>query len=778
MRKHDKQLYRISSNLKRWCALCLSLLLLGGCAAPAEDSSSEPGTQAGTEETEDDKNGDEQTEEDRGETSLLNKDVIYRETLLDLQLPMTREMKITGGGGVVYFWGQNWETDSSLNTTIEHIIVSCDPETREVSTVYPKEGQVAGSMDIRLGDSISGFAATQNGDLVILACSKISWSEEHYRLVKVDRTGKPLWQTDIGNVDMRGQMACSDRYVYAVGDKGINVYDLSTGASVTQIDWSGKGSFGLYGIRYLCPSADGKLYVGYMQGESPMNWTMATVTEDSWEVGEPQNASWRGYYPSVESGLTLGSTFMMYNETSVAVGSDGSENFTEKINLLDSGIDGSTMSGLTAVKEGLFWAIRSDYGDDGIFRERVCALTKIPPEEVKEKTVITIACAYTSAIRERILAFNRESAEYQVKVIDYSVYPSYPTNEQLTRLNLDIISENAPDILYLDGFEGMVDDYIRQGLLEDLNTWIDADPEIDRADYLNNVFEAYEVNGGLYELPTSFIVQTLSADREIVGSEPGLTMEELKQLEKTYSEYRLLGAHTDPNYFLQLMLQFGTAMDTVNGTCSFDSPEFIEILKLVNQIAAGDTADSRPAIFSNEYIHNFEDFRRQEIQYNPQGIQYTYIGFPGVGGSGALIEDGTVSISFAITSQSEHKEGAWAFIRYFLGDEYQNQVATGSVAEFPIKLSALNAQRDAATKPISADGRDEEGTFTVPGLSEDRADELIAYLKSLNQTGRMDWEVYNIVVEEAGAYFAGQKTVQDVAKTIQGRVWIYLAEQQ
>ena len=776
MRKHNKRLHRISNNWKSWLALCLSLLLLAGCAAPTGDGNSEPGTENGAEGNDDDHSGDEHTEEDKGENSVLNKDVIYRETLLDLQLPMTREMKITSGGGVVYLWGQNWETDSSMNTTIEHIIVCCDPVTGEVSTVYPKEGQVAGSMDIRLGDSISGFAATQNGDLVILTCSKISWSEEHYRLVKVDRTGKLLWQTDIGNVDMRGKMACSDRYVYAVGDKGINVYDLSTGASVTQIDWSGKGSFGLYGIRYLCPSTDGKLYVGYMQGESPMNWTMAVTTEENWEVGEPQNAPWRGYFTGVESGLSLGNVFMMYNETSVAVGNDGSENFTEKINLLDSGIDGSTMIGLTAVKEGLFWAIRRDMEENGKYVEKVYSLTKLPPEEVKEKTVITIACPSTSALRERILAFNRENTEYQVKVIDYSIYPSYPTNERLTRLNLDMISENAPDILYLKRGFGTVDDYIRQGLLEDLNTWIDADPEIDRGDYLNNIFEAYEVNGGLYELPTSFVVSTLSADQKFVGSEPGLTMEELKQLEKEYPEYRMLGTHIGRDSFL--MLQFGTAIDTVNGTCSFDSPEFMEILEMVKRFTEEDGTDQKTHILNTEYLRNFEDFRRKEIQHNPQRIQYTYIGFPGVGGSGALINNNTLEMRFAITSQSENKEGAWQFIRYFLGDEYQNQVATGSAQEFPVKSSALELQAENATKPISADGRDEDGIFTVPGLSEARVDELMEYLKSLNQTVKRYGEVYNIVVEEAGAFFAGQKTVQDVAKTIQGRVWIYLAEQQ
>ncbi|MBQ6875694.1 MAG: hypothetical protein IJN46_05620, partial [Lachnospiraceae bacterium] len=137
---------------KRSLAVCISLLLLTGCAVPGEsdDQTKETSDLVQSGEAAADTEG---AEEDKGETSLLNKDVIYRETLLDLQLPMTREMKITSGGGVVYLWGQNWETDSSMNTTIEHIIVSCDPVTGEVSTVYPKDGQVAGSMDIGLGDS-------------------------------------------------------------------------------------------------------------------------------------------------------------------------------------------------------------------------------------------------------------------------------------------------------------------------------------------------------------------------------------------------------------------------------------------------------------------------------------------------------------------------------------------------------------------------------------------------------------------------------------------------
>ena len=67
---------------------------------------------------------------------------------------------------------------------------------------------------------------------------------------------------------------------------------------------------------------------------------------------------------------------------------------------------------------------------------------------------------------------------------------------------------------------------------------------------------------------------------------------------------------------------------------------------------------------------------------------------------------------------------------------------------------------------------------TVAPPTEEKISGWMDYLKSITCADTVDEEIYNVIVEEAGAFFAGQKTVQDVAKTIQGRVWIYLAEQQ
>ena len=42
--------------------------------------------------------------------------------------------------------------------------------------------------------------------------------------------------------------------------------------------------------------------------------------------------------------------------------------------------------------------------------------------------------------------------------------------------------------------------------------------------------------------------------------------------------------------------------------------------------------------------------------------------------------------------------------------------------------------------------------------------------------GAVSTEIMNIINEEAAHYFAGQKTAEQVAETIQSRVWVYLSE--
>ena len=53
---------------------------------------------------------------------------------------------------------------------------------------------------------------------------------------------------------------------------------------------------------------------------------------------------------------------------------------------------------------------------------------------------------------------------------------------------------------------------------------------------------------------------------------------------------------------------------------------------------------------------------------------------------------------------------------------------------------------------------------------------MMDFIKSVKVTGRYDQKVYEIVSEEAGAYFEGQKSAKEVAGIIQNRVSNYIAE--
>jgi hypothetical protein len=56
-------------------------------------------------------------------------------------------------------------------------------------------------------------------------------------------------------------------------------------------------------------------------------------------------------------------------------------------------------------------------------------------------------------------------------------------------------------------------------------------------------------------------------------------------------------------------------------------------------------------------------------------------------------------------------------------------------------------------------------------------DKLISLPEDSHTLYRIDYALYDIIVEEALAYLAGSKTAEDTAAVIQSRVSMYVAEQ-
>ena len=337
----------------------------------------------------------------------------------------------------------------------------------------------------------------------------------------------------------------------------------------------------------------------------------------------------------------------------------------------------------------------------------------------------------------------------------------------MTRLNTDIASGNAPDIMILSAAMP-IKSYVSKGVFEDLTPYLEKDEEISQKEYLDNIQEAFRTDGMTYAIVPSFYVTT------VAGNDPT----------------RMFGVATREDILdLALELCGSQFIDWEKSQCKFDSPEFIKLLEFTAQFpekidenSQEDTsADYRTgkSLFYRDSIGNFDEY--VYLRYGVFGEDITLAGFPSATPGKAAIFP---QLQIAINSGSEDKDACWSFVRRFLLDDYQN----GLEMYWPVSISALDELANSAMEPLYYD--DENGNqvedhivvniggedIALPRISDSEVDQMYSFLKSLDSSSYYDASVENIISEEAAAYFAGQKSAEDVAGVIQSRVQIYINE--
>lgn len=466
---------------------------------------------------------------------------------------------------------------------------------------------------------------------------------------------------------------------------------------------------------------------------------------------------------------------------------------TQIFNYLDSDF-GSNLSNVIPLSEKEFLAA---YYDMESGRDWIGKFMKVDPSEVKEKEVITLAMGYSDwSIRMRVLAFNKENEKYRISLQDYSAL--YATSEDysagVSRLNTDIASGNVPDIILIDN-SMPADSYASKGLLEDLFPYIERDSELADEELMPNIVEAFSKDGKMYVLVPHFAIQTMVAKTSVVGGERGWTIQEALDIWEAQPEGTefLAGMDRDSVFRSFVEMLSSEFIDTETGKCNYNSQEFVQLLEFVNRFPetlADDYysddywmsydsmwRDGR-VLAATQYIGNYSSYNRTEK--GNFGEKITMIGYPSESGDGTVIQP---TLQLAISSKSKNKEGAWEFLRYFLLDEYQKE-GYG----FPITVSHLERmQKEATESPYYLDENgnkvevedfwyigDEE--IVIDPMTEEEAEAFTQQLYELKNVANFDEALFQIIEEEAAAYFAGQKTAQEVSEIIQSRAQIYVNE--
>lgn len=492
---------------------------------------------------------------------------------------------------------------------------------------------------------------------------------------------------------------------------------------------------------------------------------------------------------------------MLRDSTQVYGFNFGDTALTPIFNFINSDVNTSYFQNFSFVDDKTFIGTYYDWSDDG-YNFKVCKYTKVNPEDVKDKKLISVGCLYINGdLRKRIIDFNKSNDEYRIVATDYSVYSTEDDWEAgMNKFNQDIASGQAPDIIAVSDF-GKLENYMSKGLFLDLGKYIDSDPEINKEDIFPNLLELSSYNGKMYTVIPQFAVRTLSIKSKFLNGKTTWTLDEMKAFENSLKQdQKLFQYNTRYNFTYNFFAaNAGTFVDSVNGKCYFDSPEFISFLEYLKTLPESgddygvyydegfegaynsDDAYRTDKILANEtYINSLSEYK-----YLLHGVfaePITMIGFPVSKGNGSVM---VFDQAYAVSAKSANPEACWNFIKYYLSKDYQDTITY----EIPASMRRFDELgKLAQERPFYMDGNEKieyDDEYYVNGewipiapLTQAEVDEVKEFIKSVDKVYGNLGELETIIDEEAAAFFEGQKTAEDVVKIIQSRATIYINERQ
>lgn len=369
--------------------------------------------------------------------------------------------------------------------------------------------------------------------------------------------------------------------------------------------------------------------------------------------------------------------------------------------------------------------------------------------DLSEKRIIRVAGSRSSILSMAIRDFASMYPEYQVEYVDYDALHGEQAEQ---RLLMDMLYGECPDLLFVNGLP--FEQYARQGLLEDLYAYLDADEALSREDLTQNLLCALETDGALYCLPQTYLLDTAVGLQETVGGKEGWSMTAFLDTAQAHPEITSIFAQEDGQGMLELLLLHapGTFVDYEAAEARFDSPDFLRLLALAEAQKRPEAEPGRDVLQSGQtlleelMIVRVEEF---EEQYTSELQGCVFSGFPGAGQASFYL-----TLPMAIPVNAQEKTGAWAFLKLLITEDLYAARSRGGWL------------------PLQADFEEKTAAMT-----DSAAQALLRGLQQAAQTVfYYDEAVQTILREELPYFLAGDQTASQIADRIQGRVQLYLQE--
>ena len=678
------------------------------------------------------------------------------------------------------------------------------------------------------GEECNSFCLDGEGNLYLLVAKRPElaegeepgedYSENYYRnvtyhLKKFDGNGTVIYDEDVSEILKQNE----NFYVSVMTADGEgNVYLLDNSNGIFLFDRDGKAA-GIIPMNEswfhsMGMAKDGSVYVGAMSytGEGGKS-SLIKLDFANKKLGESYpgflsgNSNGSLMIPGAEGGL-LG-----FDESGVYEYSPEKQEPTKLLTWLDCDIDGSSVSAVSYGKEGVLYVVLRNW-ESG--QTEIAKMNKVRTEDVAKREIISIGVLYgDGSLSRKIVEFNKNNSQYRVKIktyMDLNNLTEESYREAITNFTNDLTGGNSPDIIDLSGLD--IENLVEKGVLEDLMPYVEKSAVISKEDIFPAILKGATYDNVLAYVPSTFVIRTLAAKESIVGSRSGWTCSDMIALAKQYPNADIL-EYNSKETILSMMLMLGKDhfIDEKKQECHFDTDDFKEVLQFANTFPDEITYSERltpyrlkddSLLVTYADIYDFSDVQSILAYFGEEKVNF--IGYPTYGeGNGCIIVPGD---SYGLFTGSSCKDGAFSVLEFLLNSDSEDEWRSWGFSSF---ISRYEKQKEEALQVeyvYDENGEimlDDEGNPIYEGGSgysmmgdngEEwsyeyrpiKAEEVELVERMMNDAIMRDSNaaygsgsenaLSQIINEEAGAYFKGSKSLEEVASIIQNRVNLYLKE--
>ena len=399
------------------------------------------------------------------------------------------------------------------------------------------------------------------------------------------------------------------------------------------------------------------------------------------------------------------------------------------------------------------------------------------------------------AASEAVYEFNETSKDYFLKIDSSYSFIDQPDisdmnykgddtlklkSELAYKLCSDIATGSGPDIV------------LNTAGYSNLNTgeyFIDLKNEIKTDGLFGNIKDASEIDGKLYQCPVAFdTIGIIAKKSDVASGQYGFTFEQYKDFVKGPCNGK------DPLEINQIsfltLCMHGLQNEIKNGKeIDFNNEKFRALAEYTAENVTDplnpDMLISIEPVDSKAFKPIYNDFMGFPFLvqcYSSFLSELRVLGVPSKDGTGPDIK---VQCSAAVCANTAEKKGCISFVDMLLSENIQKTFACND-GYTPVSKTAFEKYADEAVNDYNAFCKicsehlniEDIRSYGYPDKPIDKAvigeyEEMIGASKTLFTS---DAALDMIVTEEMPAYFAGQKSLDDVIKIINDRAKTYISE--